>query len=463
MRCIYCGTPLSAIDYCTGCGADVTLQKRIVRISNLLYNEGLEKASVRDLSGAISCLKRSLKFNKENIDARNLLGLVYYETGEVVSALSEWVISKNTAEENNAADFYIAKLQSNKNKLESINQTIKKYNAALVAAKQGSDDMAIIQLKKVVSLNPHFIRAQQLLALLYMNVDDRASALKCLNAIKSIDINNTTTIRYLKELGVDQTVPVKEHTSRKVFTGDANVEVKPVGTYKDEKPRAFPFINVMIGVIIGLFVGIVLIAPTISNNKSEDQSAEVTDYGEKLAAKESEISSLKYQNENLTSQVDELEKQLKEASEDDSLSTAETYDVLLDAYKKYVEGDKAGALAAVNGLDMSGLDSSIATEVVGVIQSEDAKVASTQIFEKGRSAYNSGKYDEAKEYLKNALKLDPDNSDAVYFMGRLYHKQGNKEKAVEYYKTVVNKFPDSSRCAEAKNRLKELGVSMDSE
>ena len=89
MRCIYCGTPLSAIDYCTGCGADVTLQKRIVRISNLLYNEGLEKASVRDLSGAISCLKRSLKFNKENIDARNLLGLVYYETGEVVSALSE--------------------------------------------------------------------------------------------------------------------------------------------------------------------------------------------------------------------------------------------------------------------------------------------------------------------------------------------------------------------------------------
>ncbi len=27
MNCIYCGTPLSGIDYCTGCGADVTLQK----------------------------------------------------------------------------------------------------------------------------------------------------------------------------------------------------------------------------------------------------------------------------------------------------------------------------------------------------------------------------------------------------------------------------------------------------
>ena len=464
MNCPRCGMPVTMqMNRCSQCGQPVHVYLKIIRISNSLYNIGLERARVRDLSGAVDALNKSLKCNKNNINARNLLGLVYYEMGETVMALTEWILSKNICPEDNEANNYIDSIQSNPARLDSVNQTIKKYNAALVAAKQGSDDMAIIQLKKVVSLNPHFIRAQQLLALLYMNVDDRASALKCLNAIKSIDINNTTTIRYLKELGVDQTVPVKEHTARKVFTGDANVEVKPVGTYKDEKPRAFPFINVMIGVIIGLFVGIVLIAPTISNNKSEDQSAEVTEYGEKLAAKESEISSLKYQNENLTSQVDELEKQLKEASEDDSLSTAETYDVLLDAYKKYVEGDKAGALAAVNGLDMSGLDSSIATEIVGVIQSEDAKVASTQIFEKGRSAYNSGKYDEAKEYLKNALKLDPDNSDAVYFMGRLYHKQGNKEKAVEYYKTVVNKFPDSSRCAEAKNRLKELGVSMDSE
>ena len=76
MKCIFCGIPLGKNDYCTGCGADITLQKRIVRISNLLYNQGLEKAMVRDLSGAIVCLKRSLKFNKENIDARNLLGLV---------------------------------------------------------------------------------------------------------------------------------------------------------------------------------------------------------------------------------------------------------------------------------------------------------------------------------------------------------------------------------------------------
>ena len=68
---------------------------------------------------------------KRNIRARNLLGLVYFETGEVVSALSEWVISKNLQPTRNLASEYINKLQANSNKLEAINETIRKYNDAL--------------------------------------------------------------------------------------------------------------------------------------------------------------------------------------------------------------------------------------------------------------------------------------------------------------------------------------------
>ena len=52
---------------------------KIIRLSNTLYNDGLEKANVRDLSGAIKSLRTSLRYYKANISARNLLGLVYYE------------------------------------------------------------------------------------------------------------------------------------------------------------------------------------------------------------------------------------------------------------------------------------------------------------------------------------------------------------------------------------------------
>lgn len=466
MICPRCGMDTITMNSvkCSRCGQPVQVYKKTIKTSNMLYNIGLERAKVRDLSGAVNALDNSLKYNKYNINARNLLGLVYYEMGEIVMALTEWILSKNFKPEDNDATYYIDKVQSNPSRLELTNQNIKKYNNALASAKQGSDDMAIIQLKKIVNQNPHFIRAQLLLALLYIHTGERASALKCLNCVRAIDVNNTTAIRYLQEIGVRASAPVsvREATgNRKIFTGDANVEVKEVGSYHDEKPRAFPFINVMIGVIIGLLVGIVLIAPTINSTKSSDNSDEVTDYGEKLAAKESDITSLKYQNDNLTNQVKKLEKELKEVKEDDSLSASETYDAIIGAYKNYKEGNIADALAAVNELDMSVIDSKSAEEVVEQIKSEDAHVASSQTFEKGRVAFNSGKYDEAKQYLDEAIKLNPDNYDALYFLGRLSHKQGDKEKAVEYYKKVITDYPDSQRVPEAEKRLRELGVSID--
>ena len=49
--------------------------KKIVYHSNYWYNDGLRKAQMRDMSGAVASLRRSLQFNRENIAARNLLGL----------------------------------------------------------------------------------------------------------------------------------------------------------------------------------------------------------------------------------------------------------------------------------------------------------------------------------------------------------------------------------------------------
>ena len=99
----------------------------------------------------------------------NNVGLVYFEMGEAVAAMSEWVISKNLRPNKNIADDYLDMMQNDPTTLESISQTIKKYNQALTYCYQGSLDLAVIQLKKVISLNPKFVQAHQLLALLYIN------------------------------------------------------------------------------------------------------------------------------------------------------------------------------------------------------------------------------------------------------------------------------------------------------
>ena len=66
---------------------------KLVYQSNYWYNDGLKKANIRDLSGAIVSLRRSLQYNRANIAARNLLGLVYYGRGDVAEALVEWILS----------------------------------------------------------------------------------------------------------------------------------------------------------------------------------------------------------------------------------------------------------------------------------------------------------------------------------------------------------------------------------
>lgn len=105
--------------------------------SNAYYNDALEKAAVRDLSGAIESLRTSLRFYKMNIDARNLLGLVYFETGEVVEALTEWVISKNYQPRDNAASRYLNEIQNNPSRLDTINQTMQKIQPGAAVLQTG--------------------------------------------------------------------------------------------------------------------------------------------------------------------------------------------------------------------------------------------------------------------------------------------------------------------------------------
>ena len=109
MECYRCGTIVDNETVCPHCGSNIKVYREILAKSDLLYNQGLKQAQVRDLSGAITSLKEALRYNKYNTKARNLLGLVYFEIGEIVMALSEWVISKNLEPVNELADKYLVK------------------------------------------------------------------------------------------------------------------------------------------------------------------------------------------------------------------------------------------------------------------------------------------------------------------------------------------------------------------
>ena len=461
MRCPKCdATCDDSLNRCNMCGQDLKTIRRVIRISNSYYNVGLERAKVRDLSGAVAALRKSLEFNKQNIDARNLLGLVLLEMGETVSALSEWVLSNHLQGEDNRAQYYINQIQANPSRLDSINQTIKKYNAALNSAKTNSADLAIIQLKKVVSLNPKFVRAHQLLALLYMKENEYGMAYKCLKRARKIDTTNTTTLRYVQEVSghmaetgerLPRTRPITSQSKK-----DPLANVTPVGSYKEEKRPIMPVLYIVIGLFVGILISIVLIRPTIMNKGNS--SSELSAMTEQLSVKNSELSKEKQNSESLQQQVNELQKKSSEGDTDTG-KTMEAYEALIKGVTAYMKGSSSDATDAVKGFNKSDFKSDEAKSLFTTIGGKDTDTSdksAESLFKSGRDKYNAGKLDQAIEDLEACLEVDPENQDALYFLGRVYQKKGDKDKAKEYYEKVIEVDKTSDRASEAKQRIKQV-------
>ena len=268
------------------------IQKKVDYLSRQYYNRGLEKASVRDLSGAIDCLKQSLIYNKHNIQARNLLGLVYFETGEVVAALSEWVISKNLQPSRNLASEYINKLQANSNKLEAINETIRKYNDALNLCREGHEDMAAIRLKKILIQNPKLIKGYHLLALVQMKEGEYNKARKTLRKAARIDKTNTTTLRFLREIdeqtGVSTRLERQNKRNRKAVDSSENDMAIQIPQYK-EKGRIPLFFTLVAGFCAGLLAFYLLAVPAIRQGIYREANQQIMKYSDAVSSQGAEL------------------------------------------------------------------------------------------------------------------------------------------------------------------------------
>lgn len=459
MFCYNCGCRLSEHDFCTACGVDVSLYKKIISVSNMYYNEGLEKAGIRDLSGAIVSLRQSLKFDKGNIDARNLLGLVYFEMGEVVAALSEWVISKNMRPEKNIADDYIDRLQSNAGRLETLNQTIKKYNQALVYCRQDSKDLAVIQLKKVLSLNPRFVRAHQLLALLYMDREDWERAERELKKCIDADRNNTQTLRYIKEVDqmlipdetVKQTVKKKKDEVVR-YQSDNEIIIQPLNVKEPKRSGVSTLLNMGIGLVIGLAVMYFLVMPAAQANAKRAADENIRQISNESDAKTIRIQELESRISDLNRKVDELNEEIDGFVGADG--TLQTINNMLQTSADYLKtGDKQAAASNLefisNNVAIEEMSEGFQQLYQAIFDSIGPGLSATYYTE-GYELYRTEDYQSAVDLLGKSAYYDPTNVDALFHLARTYEKMNDRENAILIYDQVVEQFPNSERARTAK-------------
>ncbi|MDD6212782.1 MAG: tetratricopeptide repeat protein [Clostridiales bacterium] len=456
MICYQCGSQLGSGHICLRCGADVSIYRKIVRASNGFYNAGLEKARLRDLTGAVEALSKSLQLNKRNTNARNLLGLIYFEMGEVVEALCQWVISKNLQPEDNLADEYLRILQEDRNSLESMNQAIKKFNQALYQAKNEGRDLAIIQLKRVLKQHPHLLKAYQLLALLYIEDQDYSRAGRLLKKALKIDQGNTLCLKYSKMIRGKLSKPGKESRDEMppsildLEEADTPDVIAPRSRQKSEKVRLF--LAVLAGMAIALCFYQFVVLRTINRNANLQENQEIAAYDNKLADKELEIQTLQSQADQMEKERDDLSAKLNSYQGDNGILTQ--YDALLEIVDMYMQEDKDTDKLAeeFNKLQSDSVQSQAYQDVYAAMKQYVMVDRVEEVFREGQQLVDTDYYTQAIPVFERCLEMNPDFDKAIYYLGVCYEHRHDIETANTYFQQLVDNYPNSEYYDQALSR-----------
>ena len=461
MNCYKCGAETDNLNTCPVCGSNLHVYRRILALSDAYYNDGLMKAQVRDLSGAIRDLKMCLKCNKYHTDGRNLLGLIYYEVGEAVKALAEWVISKNLQPENNRVDIYLDELQNTPGLLDGVSLTIKKYNQALDYCRQGNRDLARIQLRRVLGQNPKMVAAHQLLALLCIQDGEYEEARKALSAANKVDARSTTTLRYMIE--VKEGLKAKESDKKKKkkrddiisFTDGNETIMMPNNGNKfvdwlDNSKNSI--INIAIGLVIGLLICFVLVVPTVKQKAQTDAANALVDANEEVAGTSSSISTLK-------NQVKTLQDELAKYNGKGDVATS--YDKLIEGYNAYKSGDIKKATECIKVVNPDVLDvngKAIYDEVIKPVNDYIMR----ESYNKGNTAYKQQKYEEAITEFTTVVNIDPSyqNGNALYYLADSYAKLNDIANATKYHQMLVQFVPNSKWVKQSKEYLTSVNAAI---
>lgn len=453
MKCVKCGRTVGADGFCTSCGFDNKHIAKACNTANYYYNIGLEKVEMRDLSGAVTQLKKALTYNKGHKDARNLLGLVYYEMGEGGEAYIQWKISaKLNSVEENVANKYIKQMEEHPAVFEEINETAKKFNQALIYAKQGSDDLAMIQIKKVLSITPNFVRGHLLFALLHMRAGDNAAAKADLNNALAIDNYNTTARRFLMEIGENPMAAAAAVPAENLKPDNENLKnVRPVDHYEDPSKETWKqFVYMLIGLAIGVVAMFVLVIPSVRAGVSVDYNDLKKEYKETVSQKDGEISQLQSDKDSLESDNEDLTERLSVYEGSDGEDSM--YDSLIKASQAYSDNDYVECAEELSNIKESALPSKTAKDLYNSMKEDAYSQASSQLYASGENLYNTYKYDEALDDLKAAYEYSDNDYEILYRLAMCYKQLGKMDKARPYFYDIINNSGDDSLIRDAANR-----------
>lgn len=447
VKCPACDKEIIMQAICPECGFNIEIFEKAKRISFYLYNKGLEEFNDGMTLDAIGTLEKSLDFYKSNIVARNLLGILYFQIGEVGEALKHWVISSNMKKEENPATEYLEDMKKESSMLDRKNEAIKIYNEALTYAREGNDDIAIIRLLKAISLNPDLLNAYLLLALCYYKDEETKEKGKAyLEKAFSFD-SKSSLMRYyaIKMASKDE----KEDAQLQAELRKAKREMKV--SFKNESLYfnfgKYRISKIVVTAVISIILSLVFVYFLDGFDKIHQSNVRLTNEN-KIYTEENDA--LKLEVENLNAELEVYKTEEKK----------ELYKVTLnESIDLYNRKSYKEALEKIITIERSLLNADLIKrydEIYPLILREAGRL----YYSDGKTYFNQGKNDVAMEMLESSLKCAPNESytaEVLYYMARIYEKTEKYDEARRLYQEIMQKFAGTHTAEQAEYRNKILG------
>ncbi len=466
MKCPNCGTNVSSGYICPYCQADIFIFQKMKNASMRFYNEGLQAAQERHLSQAITALEQSILFDKNNIIARNLLGLLYLEVGHIADALKHWIISTSLQPKNNFATEYINTLQKNARLMEKYNDAVKYYNQALHYLKQNSDDVAIIRLKKALDCNPQFLDACNLMTLCCLMEENEKRALHFIEIVLQKDCNNPLALHYLQQIEQPNHHATFSLKKRKVsYENLPNV----ISVKKTDSPPPLPrykrgekknthllaqrdFISFGVGILTATLVIFTLILPSFYEQQKQTidtLQAKVEQFQGNTDMTPEEVAAMREQFQALQTENNQLR------SEETKQANLELLETAIAKANEQKWEECMTALDTINTFDFSQEDMKKYNDLKATVAPKAAEL----FYNKGKTAFMSSQFADAKTDLEYCVKFlsTEDFADDVYFyLGKIAEQEKDVATAKSYYEKIQQQFPNSNQIEEVKAALEHI-------
>lgn len=342
---------------------------------------------------------------------------------------------------------------------DNIRNSIFLYNKAIESLRSGSEDIAIIELKKATSMNPRFYEAMNLLGICYSYSGDNDKAADAFDKVMKAESNSIIAMNYMQRLGLSESVQLQKNKQSKNPVHQPGEPLKRTRTEKTATLGTRAKSKALISVIkigAGFAAGLLLSAIIFSSLPQKDTNTikppdNTTDTSDSSVHAEYEAN-----YEELKSKFDLLQKDKDSAVQqaDYYKATIKLYDIdTLFRDRKYENA--ADMILLMKTVEFKDAEKDKFNELSLSVMPLAAKAA----YDQGYKLYNSRKYQDSLKKLEKVQVYDSEfkRMDAVlYYMGRCCQALQDSRSAVALFQKLMDSYPKSTYAKSAKVRLKEL-------